>query len=57
MPTSHFAAQKRTALPGSERSGFSEAEIPSSLLAHSVAATGEYTPGELIDVSVIVKRK
>lgn len=57
MPQSRFASQSRVALPGSERSAFSEGEVPPALLAHSVAATGDYAPQESITVSVIAKRR
>ena len=57
MPTSRFASQNRVALAGSERTGFTAETLPPALLAHSVAASGDYTPGEPITVSVIVRRK
>ncbi len=57
MSSSRFASQTCHPLPGSEKPAFTEEALPPALLAHSVAATGDYTPGEPITVSVIVKRK
>ncbi|HEY4355350.1 MAG TPA: S53 family peptidase [Acidobacteriaceae bacterium] len=57
MATPYFATQRRVPLPGSDRTPFSDASAPQTLLSHSVAANGDHTTGDTITVSVIVRRK